>query len=218
MAMAVVEATVTDAHVVLGHLPARLLGGRMALDAAAARKAVDGGHRHAARPDGRGRRARHPGDHRQQHGGRRARRLGRAWPRSAQTSPWCRSAAQARCMAARSPSLLGISRVLIPCSARRAVRRRAAGRRPEGRIQPHPAEGRSGRRRRRGADLRRAAGAGGRVVRRRGRRRRGPPDRRTSRCCAIAARAARSPCRGRGAASEPRRASSRPTARSTASR
>jgi N-methylhydantoinase A len=34
--------TVTDAHVVLGHLPARLLGGRMALDMEAARKAVDG--------------------------------------------------------------------------------------------------------------------------------------------------------------------------------
>jgi N-methylhydantoinase A len=35
------EATVTDAHVVLGHLPARLLGGRMALDVAAASRAVD---------------------------------------------------------------------------------------------------------------------------------------------------------------------------------
>lgn len=35
-----VQATVTDAHVVLGHLPARLLGGRMALDQAAARRAV----------------------------------------------------------------------------------------------------------------------------------------------------------------------------------
>uniref|UniRef100_UPI00310180D9 hydantoinase/oxoprolinase family protein n=1 Tax=Neorhizobium sp. EC2-8 TaxID=3129230 RepID=UPI00310180D9 len=34
--------TVTDAHVVLGHLPARLLGGRMALDVDAARKAVGG--------------------------------------------------------------------------------------------------------------------------------------------------------------------------------
>ncbi|MFN3937692.1 MAG: hydantoinase/oxoprolinase family protein [Gemmobacter sp.] len=34
------EPTVTDAHVVLGHLPARLLGGRMALDAAAARRAI----------------------------------------------------------------------------------------------------------------------------------------------------------------------------------
>jgi len=35
------EATVTDAHVVLGHLPASLLGGRMALDAAAARRAIE---------------------------------------------------------------------------------------------------------------------------------------------------------------------------------
>ncbi|TNC11582.1 hydantoinase/oxoprolinase family protein [Methylobacterium terricola] len=34
------EATVTDAHVVLGHLPERLLGGRMALDRAAARTIV----------------------------------------------------------------------------------------------------------------------------------------------------------------------------------
>jgi len=35
------EATVTDAHVVLGHLPARLLGGRMALAAEAAARAID---------------------------------------------------------------------------------------------------------------------------------------------------------------------------------
>jgi N-methylhydantoinase A len=35
------HATVTDAHVVLGHLPAELLGGRMALDAAAARRAIE---------------------------------------------------------------------------------------------------------------------------------------------------------------------------------
>ena len=35
------EATVTDAHVVLGHLPAKLLGGRMALDVAAAGRAVE---------------------------------------------------------------------------------------------------------------------------------------------------------------------------------
>ncbi|MBL6080537.1 hydantoinase/oxoprolinase family protein [Belnapia sp. T18] len=34
------QATVTDAHVVLGHLPPRLLGGRMALDVAAAEAAV----------------------------------------------------------------------------------------------------------------------------------------------------------------------------------
>ena len=43
------QATVTDAHVVLGHLPARLLGGRMALDAEAAARAVDG---NVARPLG----------------------------------------------------------------------------------------------------------------------------------------------------------------------
>lgn len=34
-------ATVTDAHVVLGHLPANLLGGRMALDVQAAGRAID---------------------------------------------------------------------------------------------------------------------------------------------------------------------------------
>ena len=37
------EATVTDAHVVLGHLQARLLGGSMALDVVAARRAVEEG-------------------------------------------------------------------------------------------------------------------------------------------------------------------------------
>jgi N-methylhydantoinase A len=37
------EATVTDAHVVLGNLPEQLLGGRMTLDAAAAREAVSQG-------------------------------------------------------------------------------------------------------------------------------------------------------------------------------
>jgi N-methylhydantoinase A len=37
------EPTVTDAHVVLGHLPARLLGGRMPLDVAAATQAVQRG-------------------------------------------------------------------------------------------------------------------------------------------------------------------------------
>ena len=35
------EATVTDAHVVLGHLPADLLGGRMTLDANAARRTIE---------------------------------------------------------------------------------------------------------------------------------------------------------------------------------
>ncbi|MBV8191877.1 MAG: hydantoinase/oxoprolinase family protein, partial [Alphaproteobacteria bacterium] len=35
------RATVTDAHVVLGHLPAKLLGGRMGLDADAARRVIE---------------------------------------------------------------------------------------------------------------------------------------------------------------------------------
>jgi N-methylhydantoinase A len=35
------HATVTDAHVILGHLPAKLLGGRMALDVEAAANAID---------------------------------------------------------------------------------------------------------------------------------------------------------------------------------
>ena len=43
------EATVTDAHVVLGHLPERLLGGRMNLDAGVARQTID---RQIARPLG----------------------------------------------------------------------------------------------------------------------------------------------------------------------
>ncbi|MGH6962330.1 MAG: hydantoinase/oxoprolinase family protein, partial [Dongiaceae bacterium] len=43
------EATVTDAHVVLGHLPAELLGGRMTLDALAARRVIE---RRVAQPLG----------------------------------------------------------------------------------------------------------------------------------------------------------------------
>lgn len=43
------QATVTDAHVVLGHLPRRLLGGRMALDREAAQRVVQEG---VARPLG----------------------------------------------------------------------------------------------------------------------------------------------------------------------
>jgi N-methylhydantoinase A len=46
------QATVTDAHVVLGHLPAQLLGGRMALDVAAAARAIDA---NVSRPLGLGR-------------------------------------------------------------------------------------------------------------------------------------------------------------------
>lgn len=41
-----IKATVTDAHVVLGHLPRRLLGGRMALDREAAQRVVQEGVAH----------------------------------------------------------------------------------------------------------------------------------------------------------------------------
>ena len=87
-AAAASEPTVTDAHVVLGHLPAKLLGGRMALDVDAG-----GARDRAARsptPLGLDRArggARHPGDPRPQHGGRGPHRLGRARPRSARLHP-----------------------------------------------------------------------------------------------------------------------------------
>src|SRR5689334_20429371 len=48
------RATVTDAHVILGHLPAKLLGGRMELDVEAANRVVDA---EVARPLGLDRRA-----------------------------------------------------------------------------------------------------------------------------------------------------------------
>jgi N-methylhydantoinase A len=96
--------TVTDAHVVLGHLPARLLGGRMALDVEAARKAVDGKVGDAARSfDGDGG-AGHSGDRRQPHGRRGARRLGRARPRSARLHAGAVRRRRSACMAARLPN------------------------------------------------------------------------------------------------------------------
>ena len=139
-------ATVTDAHVVLGHLPANLLGGRMALDTAAPPRrdrARGRGRRSGSSMRGRG--ARHPGDRRQQHGGRDARRLGRARPRSARLHA---GAVRRRRAAAwlRAGRAAGHHARADPARARRAVRRRAAGRRPEGRVQPHPAQGRRGRR------------------------------------------------------------------------
>ena len=44
-----VEPTVTDAHLVLGHLPPYLLGGSFALDVEAARAAIERARRRAAR-------------------------------------------------------------------------------------------------------------------------------------------------------------------------
>ncbi len=108
------EATVTDAHVVLGHLPANLLGGRMALDAEAARRAIErqGRAHRSASPRGSGR-ARHSGHPRQQHDGGAAHRLGRARPRSARLHP---GAVRRRRPAAwlRARRAAGHQRVLIP--------------------------------------------------------------------------------------------------------
>ena len=160
------EATVTDAHVVLGHLPAQLLGGRMALDGDAASRRGRPRGRAAARPHPRGGGARHPGDPRQQHGGRDAHRLGRARPRPARFHPGAvRRRRPAAWLLAGRPARHHPR--ADPAGARRALRRRAAGRRPQGRIQPHPAEGRRGRHRGRAADLRRADAAGRRLARRR---------------------------------------------------
>ena len=76
------EPTVTDANVVLGHLPADLIGGEMSLDVEAARAAVQ----KVADAMGliaRGGRRRHHPDRQREHGGRAARDQRPARPRSA---------------------------------------------------------------------------------------------------------------------------------------
>ena len=77
------EPTVTDANVVLGHLPPQLLGGEMSARRrrGAGRRADD---RRRARPRlGRGGRGGDPRDREREHGGRAAARLGAARPRPA---------------------------------------------------------------------------------------------------------------------------------------
>ncbi len=102
---AATEATVTDAHVVLGTLdPARFLGGRAPLDARA-RAGRDGARRgRPARRRRRGRGGRGRPRLLRQHGGGAARDLGRARPRPAALRRWSRSAAPARCTRRRSPT------------------------------------------------------------------------------------------------------------------
>ena len=68
------------------------------------------------------------------------------------TSRWCRSAAPGPLHGCALAELLGITPRAGAAGARRALRRRAAGRRPQGRVQPHPAQGR-----RRSTSTRRAA-------------------------------------------------------------
>ena len=81
-ARAATEPTVTDANVVLGHLPADLIGGEMALDVEAARAAVQK-VADAMGLEPRGGRRRHPADRQREHGGRAARDQRAARPRPA---------------------------------------------------------------------------------------------------------------------------------------
>ncbi len=107
-----VHATVTDAHVALGHLPARLLGGAMTLDVVA-RSPRGGGRRGQAPRHRRGRgRARHPRHCRQQDGWCPARRLGGAWlrPRDFTLLPFGGAGPLHGCALA---DLVGTRRVLI---------------------------------------------------------------------------------------------------------
>ena len=77
-ARAETEPTVTDANVVLGHLPPRLLGGEMALDVDAARRGADDRRRDGPAV-GRGGSRGHTRDRQREHGRRAAARLGAAW-------------------------------------------------------------------------------------------------------------------------------------------
>ena len=100
---AATEPTVTDANVVLGHLPADLIGGEMSLDVEAARAAVQ----KVADAMGlcaRGGRRRHPADRQREHGGRAARDLASSAATTRASSRWSPSAAPGRCTPTRSPS------------------------------------------------------------------------------------------------------------------
>ena len=121
------EPTVTDAHLVLGHLPTSLLGGRMALDTALAEQAIRTARCRTARAVAARGGAGNSGDREFQHGGCDPRGVGGAWPRSARIHPRAvrrrRPAAWLRaCGPARHHARAGAAR------ARRAVRRRIAGR------------------------------------------------------------------------------------------
>ena len=98
-----VEPTVTDANVVLGHLPADLIGGEMALDVEAARAAVQQ-VADAMGLGARGGRRRHPADRQREHGGRAAGDLASSAGTTRASSRSSPSAAPARCTPTRSPS------------------------------------------------------------------------------------------------------------------
>ena len=75
-----IDPTVTDANVVVGHLPPQLLGGEMQLDVEAARDGGADGRRCHGPAVGRGRCRGHPRHRQREHGGRAARRLRPARP------------------------------------------------------------------------------------------------------------------------------------------
>ena len=131
------EPTVTDAHLVLGHLPEGLLGGDMPLDRALAEAAIAD---RVASPLGLSLQAAARGilaiaD---------ANMVGAirvvSVERGHDPRDFCLVAfgGAGPLHGTSLAELLGITRVLVPPAPGRAVRRRAAGRRPEGRVLPHP--------------------------------------------------------------------------------
>ena len=95
--------TVTDANVVVGHLPPRLIGGEMELDVEAARTAVGTIAEAMGLSRRRGRRG-HPQDRQREHGRRAARDLASSAATTRASSRSSPSAAPARCTPTRSPS------------------------------------------------------------------------------------------------------------------
>ena len=140
------EPTVTDANVVLGHLPADLIGGEMTLDVEAARAAVQT-IADAMGLSPRGGRGRHPADRQREHGGRAARDQRPARPRPARVRArrLRRRRPAARQRGRRADGLLPGDRAALAGAAVRAGRPR--GRLPQRvRADADPAD-RRGRRR-----------------------------------------------------------------------
>ena len=134
------EPTVTDANVVLGHLPPRLLGGEMALDVDAAR---DGGADDRRRDGARVGRGGGRGDHRdrqREHGRRAPARLGAAWPRPARLRARRLRRRRARCTRTRVAELMGSFPVIVPPAPGPPLRDRRPRRRLPRRVRPdvHP--------------------------------------------------------------------------------
>ncbi len=189
------EPTVTDANVVLGHLPPRLLGGEMAARRRGGpRGGADDRRRDGPRLGRAGRRG-DPRDRQREHGGRAAARLGAARPRPARL--------RARRLRRRRPAARERARAadgLVPgdrpAGAGPPLRDRRPRRRLPRRVRPdvHPPARRRERRRGRGHPRRARRARAGRGSRARGSRptRSGSPTRPT---CATTARATRSPSR-----------------------